>query len=266
MHDRQPQRIVVPAMVSFIVPAYNEELTLPGCLRSIREAMARIGGDFEIIVADDASTDRTAEVAAAAGCRVVSCHHRQIAPTRNAGAGVARGDPLVFVDADTWVSEALLRDAFAALDQGCVAGSARPSLEGHVPWWARPGLAVFTFFYFAANLGAGCFFYVRREAFERAGRFDERFFAGEETHLSRKLKKLGRFHVGPVSAVTSGRRVRLVGPFGFLRQCLRVVSRGPKGTRMREATLMWYDGKREDKPPAGEEADGGPARSAKESD
>ena len=242
-------------MVSFIVPAYNEELTLPGCLRSIGEAMARIGGEYEVIVADDGSSDRTAAVAATAGCQVVPCRHRQIAPTRNAGARVARGDPLVFVDADTRVSEALLRDAFAALDRGCVAGSARPSLEGHVPLWARPGLAVFTFFYFAANLGAGCFFYVRREAFERAGGFDERYFAGEETHLSRKLKKLGRFHVGPVPAVTSGRRVRLVGPFGFLRQCLRVVCRGPKGTRMREATLMWYDGRREDKPPAGEGAD-----------
>ena len=236
-------------MVSFVIPAYNEALTLPACLVSIREAMARLGRDYEIIVADDASTDDTAGLARGDGCVVVSCRNRQIAATRNAGAAVATGDPLVFVDADTRVSEALLRDAFGALAAGAVGGSARPDVEGRVPWWARVFLNIFTVVYFSANLGAGCFFYVRREAFLKVGGFDERFFAGEEVHLTRALKKLGRFRVGPVPVRTSGRRVRMAGPGELFRQCFRVVRKGVAGTMTREATMMWYDGKRESAPP-----------------
>ncbi|HJT45077.1 MAG TPA: glycosyltransferase, partial [Chthoniobacterales bacterium] len=86
-------------MLSFIVPAYNEEFELPSTLEAIRSAAN--GRAHEIIVADDASTDRTSAIGREAGAKVVFIDRRQIAAARNAGARAAGGDVLFFVDADT---------------------------------------------------------------------------------------------------------------------------------------------------------------------
>src|SRR4051794_21948944 len=123
-------------MLSFIVPAYNEEHELPRALASIRHAAAAAQRPFEIIVVDDASTDATPEIAKAAGARVVPVHVRQIAAVRTAGARAAGGDILFFVDADTWISPGHVVNALAALDAGCVGGGARVVAEG-VPLWGR---------------------------------------------------------------------------------------------------------------------------------
>ena len=71
-----------------------------------------------MIVVDDGSTDRTADIGREHGAQVVSVAHRQIAATRNAGARAARGDVFIFVDADTLVHEALVRLALQALRDG----------------------------------------------------------------------------------------------------------------------------------------------------
>src|SRR5258708_6055980 len=98
-------------MISFIIPAYNEELLLGQTLRAVNDAAGALEEHFEVIVADDASTDCTAAIAQEHGARVVSCRHRQIAATRNAGARAANGEMLLFVDADTMVNQAAIRAA-----------------------------------------------------------------------------------------------------------------------------------------------------------
>src|ERR1700691_3263574 len=105
-------------MISFVIPAYNEELLLGQTLRAITDAAGAMGEPFEVIVADDASTDRTAAIAQEHAARVVSCGHRQIAATRNAGARAASGEMLLFVDADTTVTQAVIRAAIAAMRKG----------------------------------------------------------------------------------------------------------------------------------------------------
>src|ERR1700750_284119 len=102
-------------MISFIVPAYNEETELPATLEAIRAATSSVSQPFEIIVVDDASTDATPEIAEQAGARVVSIHRRQIAATRNAGARAARGEYLFFVDADTRINRTHVTEAMYAL-------------------------------------------------------------------------------------------------------------------------------------------------------
>jgi len=77
-------------MISFIVPAYNEETELPSTLGAIRAATSGLSQSVEIIVVDDASTDATPEIAEQAGARVVSIHRRQIGAARNAGARAAQ--------------------------------------------------------------------------------------------------------------------------------------------------------------------------------
>jgi glycosyltransferase involved in cell wall biosynthesis len=86
-------------VVSFIVPAYNEELLIGRALQALRDAGSALGQPFEMVVADDASTDRTAAIAREHGARVVAVANRQIAATRNAGARAAHGEMFVFVDA-----------------------------------------------------------------------------------------------------------------------------------------------------------------------
>src|SRR5919204_4151316 len=105
-------------MISFIVPAYNEEAELPSTLAAIRAAASGAAQSFEIIVVDDASTDATSKIAEQGGARVVSIHRRQIAASRNAGARIARGEYLFFIDADTRINRSHVTKAMAVLEAG----------------------------------------------------------------------------------------------------------------------------------------------------
>src|ERR1700680_4934549 len=122
-------------MISFIVPAFNEELELPATLAAIRSAATSARQEYEIIVVDDASTDATAERAKRFGAEVVSIDRRQIAAARNAGGGVAHGEILFFIDADTRINARHITDAIAALKAGYAGGSARLIVDGEIPRW-----------------------------------------------------------------------------------------------------------------------------------
>src|SRR5579862_4319510 len=124
-------------MVSFIVPEYNEERLIGETLDAIHAAARGLGEPYEVIVVDDASTDRTAEVAACKGARVIPVSHRQIAATRNAGAKHARGDILIFVDADTLATEDAVRAAVTALRGEAVGGGCASRFSGPIPPYAR---------------------------------------------------------------------------------------------------------------------------------
>jgi glycosyltransferase involved in cell wall biosynthesis len=235
-------------MLSFVVPAYNEELELPSTLAAIRAAADASSEPFEIIVVDDGSTDATVAVALTGGARVQTIHRRQIAAARNAGAQAARGDILFFVDADTRISPAHVTGVQGALAAGCAGGGARVIIDGLVPLWGRVFAHLFSAFYFtAANLGAGAFLFTTRENFDRAGGFDEQLFAGEEIYFSQALKKLGRFRVLADPVVTSGRKLRMHSARQILGLSVGIVLRGKRGVRSRDRLDLWYDGKRETK-------------------
>ena len=92
-----------PPSISLVIPAWNEERLLPRLLETVKEARARYRDgvdEIEVIVADNGSTDATAELARAAGCAVVPVERRRIACVRNGGAAAATGEILAFVDAD----------------------------------------------------------------------------------------------------------------------------------------------------------------------
>lgn len=230
--------------VSFVVPAYNESKALAGTLEAIHAAMAPIGRCYEIVVADDASTDATPDIARNSGARVVPVQFRQIARTRNAGARAARGDKLVFVDADTRVNETLLRAAFSAFDAGAVGGGARPKFEAGAPLWSRFAMRLVVGPMAMLRLAAGCFVFVRRAPFEAVGGFDERHFAGEEVMLSWALRRHGRFVILPERVETSARKFVGASPWDTLWMSARLAARGMRGVRRREGNEFWYDGRR----------------------
>ena len=74
---------------AIVVPAWNEEAIIGQTVGQLRTIAENLGRPYELVVVDDASSDRTAEIATAAGARVVRVEKRQIAAVRNAGAPAA---------------------------------------------------------------------------------------------------------------------------------------------------------------------------------
>ena len=235
-------------MISFIIPAHNEEHELPATLAAIRAAASGLQQVWEIIVVNDASTDSTPQIVEEAGARIVSINRRQIAAARNAGARAAQGEYLFFVDADTRINRVHVIDGMAAMEAGYAGGSARVAMDGFVPIWGRMLLRGFSSVYFGLNLGAGAFLFTTRRNFDVIRGFDEQYFAGEEVYFSLELKKLGGFKVLREPVVTSGRKLRMYPAKHFLRKFFGVIVRGPRGVRSRAKLSLWYDGKREKHP------------------
>ncbi|MDA3950048.1 MAG: glycosyltransferase [Spirochaeta sp.] len=97
---------------SVIIPTYNEETHLPPLLEDLANQRFR---DFEVIVADAASTDRTRELAAEAGATVVDGGMPAVG--RNAGAARASGEILVFLDSDVRIPESFLTNAIIEMEE-----------------------------------------------------------------------------------------------------------------------------------------------------
>jgi len=160
-------------MLSFIVPAHNEERWIGKCLDSICATMGKIGERYEVIVVDDASTDSTHQIARQMGVRTLRVEHRKISAVRNAGARMASGDFLFFVDADTQVNERAVSAALAAMRSGAAGGGCIPDLDGPIPLWAR------SIHFIACGMGrlirlvGGCFLCCTRGAYHATGGFPE---------------------------------------------------------------------------------------------
>jgi len=107
---------------SVVIPAYNEEEWLPNTLAVLKETMDSLDTPGEVIVVDNNSTDKTAQIAEGHGARVVFEPVNQISRARNVGARVADGRYLVFLDADTLLSPELLQTALDNLAGGHCCG------------------------------------------------------------------------------------------------------------------------------------------------
>ena len=176
--------------VSIIVPAFNEERLLGGSLAAIREAMTAFEG-AELIVCDNNSTDRTAEIARAAGARVVFEPVNQIARARNTGAAQASGDWLLFVDADSYPTLELFQETRAAIASGCLAGGATVAFESADPV-IRFWVAAWNSLSRRLRWAAGSFIFCEAAAFREVGGFSQELYAGEEIDLFQRLKRLAR--------------------------------------------------------------------------
>jgi glycosyltransferase involved in cell wall biosynthesis len=235
-------------VISFVVPAHNEERLLGATLDAIHAAAREVGCRYEILVANDASTDATAAIALAHGARVVECEHRQIARVRNTGARASTGDVVIFVDADTIVSATVVRASLDALAAGAIGGGATIHIEGPQPWWGPALLFAVVESMRVMRWAAGCYIFCTRTAFDAAGGFDERLFAAEEIALSRALQRVGRFIILRERVLTSGRKMRTHSAWDLLRLFAGFVRHGPALLRRRERLSLWYGERRHDPP------------------
>ena len=241
-------------LLSIIIPAWNEEKLLPETLAAIRAAAAdsltRARIDWELIVCDNNSTDRTAAVAAEAGAVVVFEPVNQIGRARNTGARAANGEWILFVDADSTPSPELFADLAEALLDPTILGGG--SLL-HMPMeqrGARAALAIWHWVSTRCRYAAGSFLFVRSGAFRGVGGFDTAFFAGEEIFLSKKLKKLGKRNgqhfviLTKHPMPTSPRKLQMHHPWYHLAWLFKTIVTGGQTLKRRESCTIWYDGQR----------------------
>jgi len=178
---------------SVIIPAYNEKNWLPQTLTSLNTAMAICDLAGEIIVVDNNSTDETPRIAAAHGARVLFERRNQISRARNAGAGAARGDYLVFLDADTLLPPGLLQTALKNLESNaCCGGGAWVSSLEPPPAAVQLSINLWNRLAHAFDWAAGCFIYTLRQGFDAVGGFSEKVYASEEIWFSRQLRAWGK--------------------------------------------------------------------------
>jgi glycosyltransferase involved in cell wall biosynthesis len=232
-------------VISFVVPAHNEEACLGATLRALDQAARDVGEPFEVIVVNDASTDRTASIAQEHGVRVINVQNRQIAATRNAGARAAKGEVFFFVDADTLANAAAVRAGLEALRQGAVGGGCVFRFDGALPFWARLAYPVAAFVARRLKMLGGCFLFCTREAFETAAGFCERYYAAEETAFINALKRQGRFVIPRPTVVTSGRKIRAYPARELLHVAWRWAIHGPEIFQRREGLEIWYEDRRD---------------------
>lgn len=227
-------------MVSFIIPAHNEEQLLGLALDAIADARLQLTEPNEVIVASDASTDRTEEIAAERGARVVKLDRRQIAATRNAGAKEAIGDLLIFVDADTQVTSAAVLSAVRAMRRGAVGGGAGVRFDGKVPLYASAIEYLIRLVQPIVGLAPGCFLFCTREVYLKSGGYDETLYVSEEVFFAMRLRNLGRFVILREYVITSARKLRTRSALQLLTLGARLISGGLGSARRREGLEYWY--------------------------
>ena len=234
-------------LCSFVIPAHDEEDWIAGSVRAIQSAAGQLKIEYEIIVVADSCTDRTAAIAAEFGASVLEVDCRQIGASRNAGARLATGEFLFFVDADTEVTLRAVELALEELRAGAVGGGSTLSFDGPIPFFMRLMIKVTSFMLATARYTGGCFFFCHRSKFELVGGFDESLFIAEEIFLARDLKKHGRFVIVRGRVLTSARKVRnhtLKEVGGII---WRTFVGGKKSCQRREGLEFWY-GKRQADP------------------
>ena len=202
---------------SIVIPAFNEEAYLAKTLAALHQAMAASELTGEVIVVDNNSRDNTAAIAREHAVRLVFEPVNQISRARNAGAKVALGRYMLFVDADTQVSAELLHLALASLEGGeYCAGGVVVAPDIALSPLAEKTLSFWNWLSVKLQLAAGCFIFCRRDAFAECGGFSERVYASEEIWLSRRLCLWGRQNS----------------------QRFRIITEHPVTTSMRK--LNWY--------------------------
>lgn len=208
-------------VVSVIVPTYCEEETIEDCLRSVQNQDFDRGG-IEIIVVDSNSPDSTRRIAGKYADEVLNLTTRGVGKARNHGAKIARGEKLLFLDADTLLEPRFIDevyDAFANSKVVCVSGtvsglermSLGDSVFASIHYGFMNKLSSLT-----ASLGFPLFPAVccacRKSVFEQVGGFDEDLAVGEDVAFSRKMGKIGRCVVrNQAKAYTSVRRIKKLG-------------------------------------------------------
>lgn len=213
-------------IASIVIPTLNEEKRIADCLRAIRAQ--RFSGNFEIIVSDGLSEDKTVEIAKRYADKVVSEKVRSIAAERQRGAREAVGKLIAFTDADSLVDKNWLQEICNCLEDEKVAGVYGPvffhdgsTIEKSMVRIILPAyLRVMAFLGMPSPIGSNLA--IRKTVFEKTRGFNIELKTSEDLDLGRKIKKFGKFVYAKKAIVrVSCRRIK---KWGYLKYALFHVS------------------------------------------
>ena len=237
--------------ISIVIPAYNEANYLPRLLDTVDVARDRYRGGrdaIEVIVADNSSTDNTAEIARARGCRVAPVTKRRIGAARNGGAAIATAPTLCFCDADMQIHpETFNAIADAIADPRVIGGATGVTVER----WSlgiATTLAAILPLAWLTGMDTGVV-YMRRSDFTSLGGYSEERHFAEDVDFLYKLIRLGRSRgqrmkrLRRFKAITSVRKFDRYGDWHYVWMMPRLL-RGtfsPKASDHPTARKYWYE-------------------------
>jgi cellulose synthase/poly-beta-1,6-N-acetylglucosamine synthase-like glycosyltransferase len=212
--------------LSFVIPAYNEESYIGECLESIMKEIQGRNFDVEIIVVNNASSDRTEEIARSfSRVKVVDEPKKGLVQARNSGFLASTGDLIANVDADTKIPKGWLKKVFEEFERNPnLAALSGPYIYYDLPLITRffvkifylLGYTTYLLNHFIFEKGAmlqGGNFIVRRSALLKIGGFDTSIdFYGEDTDIARRMQKAGKVKFTfNLPMYTTGRRLKKEG-------------------------------------------------------
>lgn len=195
--------------VSVVIPAYNEEKYLPRTLASLQKQTTL---PFEIIVADNNSTDKTAQIAREYGAKVISVQTQGSVYAYAEGMKAAKGDIIACTDADTvvlpnWLAgiTRVFKDEKVVGVTGAVKFEKTGFLQGVLEFLYSLFLRVH--FLFGIGHTVGFNMAVRKSAFERIGGINIQFTMSSDVDLGVRLTKIGKVVYSPsIKVIPSTRR------------------------------------------------------------
>ncbi|MCL2243283.1 MAG: glycosyltransferase [Treponema sp.] len=208
--------------VSIIIPALNEEKTLPGLLDSIK---AQEFDDYEIIVADAGSKDRTKEIALSKGCRIVD--GGLPGAGRNAGASVAKGDFLFFLDADVIIPPGFIRNVYDEMQDRFIdlaTCEIKPLSDYRLDRVIHRlmNLAVLLNLWLDPKAFGFCIFVTKR-LFLRAGGFDETIYVAEDNDFVKRASVFRNLRfLNSAYIMVSIRRFEKEGRFAYMKKGVKL--------------------------------------------
>ncbi|WDR03288.1 glycosyltransferase family 2 protein [Devosia algicola] len=214
--------------LAFVIPAYNEEALIGKCLESVEREIARSGADAEIVVVNNASSDRTGEIARSfATVRVVDEPKKGLVNARDAGFNATKAELIANIDSDTivppgWID--IVLDEFSKNSK--LVALSGPYIYYDMSWANRAlvnGFYGLTYLIYILNrfilrVGSvvqGGNFVFKRESWAAVGGYDRSIqFFGEDTDVAVRLSKVGDVKwTFALKMLTSGRRLEKEGVF-----------------------------------------------------
>lgn len=202
-------------LISTIIPAYNEEKIIAQTLNNINlaiESSKQKGYQWEIIICDNDSTDKTVEIASQFGAKIVREPFKQISTARNTGAKNATGDWLIFIDADTYPTPELIDEVLKGIARETNIGYGTTIVVEGGTLFNKLRMERLNPFFRLFNFCGGAFIACKREGFDGVNGFSTHLYAYEDLDFVFRLKRYGYkkekkfsvLHKHPV--ITSGRK------------------------------------------------------------
>lgn len=217
-------------MISIVIPAYNEEEYLVACLEAL--AVQQTTRPFEVLIVNNASTDRTAAIAQQHQARlpllVVDEPQKGRGAARATGFAAAHGDIILSTDADTVVPPSWVEGMVAHFDNPSIVAVSGTCYIADLPVWKniifnvlQPTAMKLHRFVFGNYWLTGSNFGIRRSAYEASGGFNRALNSQEDTQLSFAVRKVGAItYIARPTVQVSGRRFKrslLVGLWDYVR-------------------------------------------------